>query len=99
MRLWAIVLTLLGTIVGSSEATAITTYSSSMLQDIIVTATVPDRNDTPLYFLAAFGIRMVEQPVQLTSSHDLCGIMATSYDRIQFGNPVAVHAFAADVYC
>jgi hypothetical protein len=55
MRIRAIVLALLGMTLASSDATAVTTYSSSLLQKIIATATVPDRNDTPLYFSVVAG--------------------------------------------
>jgi mannose-6-phosphate isomerase-like protein (cupin superfamily) len=56
MRLRAITLALLGITLVSSEAAAITTYSTSVLQKIIAFATVPDRNDTPLYFNVRAGI-------------------------------------------
>ncbi len=57
MRLGTLVLALFAAIFSSSEATAITTYSSSPFHTIIATATVPDRNNAPLYFsiLSGFG--------------------------------------------
>lgn len=55
MRIRAIVLTLFGMTLASSEATAVTTYSSSLLHKIVATATVLDRNDTPLYFSVLAG--------------------------------------------
>jgi mannose-6-phosphate isomerase-like protein (cupin superfamily) len=50
MRLGNLVFALFAVIVAPSEATAITTYSSSPSRTIIATATVPDRNNVPLYF-------------------------------------------------
>ena len=49
MRLAAIVLAIFELVLASSEAAAITTYSSSPFRQMIVTATVRDRN-VPLYF-------------------------------------------------
>jgi hypothetical protein len=56
MRLGAIILAIFGAALASSETMAITTYSSSPLSKMIVTATVPDRNDAPLYFTIREGI-------------------------------------------
>lgn len=50
MRLAAVVLAVLGLTLVSSDALAITTYSSSPFSKMIATGTVPDRNDAPLYF-------------------------------------------------
>jgi mannose-6-phosphate isomerase-like protein (cupin superfamily) len=50
MRLAAIVLAIFETVLASSEAAAITTYSSSPFRQLIAIATVPARNDIPLYF-------------------------------------------------
>src|SRR5271169_5296627 len=49
MRLAATVLAIFELVLASSEAAAITTYSSSPFRQMIVTATVRDRN-VPLYF-------------------------------------------------
>lgn len=55
MWLRAVVLALSGMSLVSADATAIITYSSSLLQKIVATATVPDRNDIPLYFTVVAG--------------------------------------------
>lgn len=55
MRLRAIVLALFGMTLASSDAMAITTYSSSLLQKVVATATVTDRNDISLYFSVLVG--------------------------------------------
>jgi hypothetical protein len=52
MRLPAMTVTLalFGITLVSSETAAITTYSTSILQNIIPSATVADRNEAPLHF-------------------------------------------------
>lgn len=50
MRLAAIIIAIFETVLASSEAAAITPYSSSPFRQLIAIATVPARNDVPLYF-------------------------------------------------
>jgi len=55
MRVAAVVLAIFETMIVSSAAAAITTYSSSALRQTIARATIADQNDEPLYFAIRSG--------------------------------------------
>ncbi|HTT80497.1 MAG TPA: hypothetical protein VMF86_12540 [Stellaceae bacterium] len=58
----------LGAAVASSKASALTTYSTSPFRTIIAEATVPDRNDSKLYFSVRSGIVSHDGKPEITSA-------------------------------